>query len=579
VNIGPIDLEENRLRRRSRGLRKFSPGTLQRERFLLAKEAISVRRSQMKQVPAPTGDSDLVSKMRRYIAQQNEILSQASPDERLGLLFPGSKPIEESLNFVKRNELAYQKAFSKGLVQNPTEFWTKVRQSGGSPQEWIANQSLAFNPTGEVKDQLLSSQKRALNIASNPSPRITSTIAGPRKRPLYRYDTVPNKRIKEALPAIPKSNIVSKSLLGLQRPENLIPFMMERGRRLAGDDIRIDVTNEIQDSRARKSAAVRRATSDQHLEMGTSKIFPGSKERTYKQAIKKTVSSAKEKAAQGVAESSLLPKLDFYVSQGVKEAQAFEKMGAIKRAAPYAAGVIIATDVLSSKDKTGPFWGLAAGGLASILLRRAPTIHRLYGGLIGYGVGRFVSSALSRQHDPPIEGFGELGESSIGRKQLTDFGSGWQGLRKTVEVVRKALPKTIKQVIKEAPAAPEKHFVERWYEIYQEAQKRGEAQKAIIKQQQEQGIYEKLLPSPPKIPFTPKGIQRKVHRTQEFSEKEVGEALSLYAKEKGIQGFTNLWEIRSSVKALPIKNVNVPVNLPESLAGIGSLKTIDGSRW
>ncbi len=160
-------------------------------------------------------------------------------------------------------------------------------------------------------------------------------------------------------------------------------------------------------------------------------------------AARKTVEKVIAKKAQGVTEYALPPVLEDYVSKGVRKAEAASKLGSLAKIAPYGAGVAIAADVLSSRDKTGPFWGGVTAGAAFLLTGKMSRTNRLLSAGAGYAGGRLIGGTLSDLHNGPIEGFDETGEASVGRKQLTSFGSGWQGIKKAVSNVKQTYLKLV----------------------------------------------------------------------------------------------------------------------------------------
>lgn len=157
---------------------------------------------------------------------------------------------------------------------------------------------------------------------------------------------------------------------------------------------------------------------------------------------RRTIEQTVAKKTQKVAEFKLPPVLEDYVSQGVKDAQRASQMGPLRRVAPYAAGVLIGADVLSSRDKTGPTWGLAGGGIAAGLawvLTRGKVARgtTLLAGAAGYGAGRLAGGAMAASHSGSLEGFGERGFAPAMRQSHSAFGSGWQGLAASAKAILK----------------------------------------------------------------------------------------------------------------------------------------------
>jgi len=142
-------------------------------------------------------------------------------------------------------------------------------------------------------------------------------------------------------------------------------------------------------------------------------------------AAKKLLTEVADKSTLGKAEMKLPAALDDHVSSAVKSVKGKFRLGALAKVAPYAAGALIGADILASREKAGPFWGAAASAGAYFLTRNMQGWGRL-GVIAGsYAVGRMIGGSLSKQHSGPLPGLGESGEASVMRKQMTDFGSGY----------------------------------------------------------------------------------------------------------------------------------------------------------
>jgi hypothetical protein len=577
----PID-ETRNLQRRSRELRRFAPGTRQEQKFSFIKDAINAHRISQQQeitssydvIKSGLGDKSLVTRMREYISKQNLILSKMSSEEKLKVLFPG---YEKPIPFYEKKGILYKEAFDKGLVKGPSEFWTKVKESGFTPEQWIVNQSPAYSTPFKKPDHLLLSN------------RLSNRLSVSKRRPIYKFTTSPAPKIYNAPNVLHiKAQKIEDSL---KSSLNLVDLMQERGQNLLSNKLNLMMTYEIQQSRTRRSSVGRRSVLNAHQTIGNAQVISTVKEKQSKKAVRKTVEKASASKTQGAATFILPPKLEDYTSQGVNQAQQFEKLGAMRKFAPYAAGIVIGIDVLSSRDKTGPFWGGITGAAAWLLTKgRISRSNRLLSAVAGYGIGRIggsvIGGALEGSHNGNIEGFAEKGESSVGRKQLTQFGSGYKGISKTVNLLGKTINKLKKLGGFKTSVADTSivstvggETIDKWHKIYIAAQARGEVQKAVIKSQQERGVFEKLLPTIKKDPFTYRGIQSKIHKTQEFAAGEVNKALQSYAQERGIKNVPNLWATRASVKIRPIKAINTPAASAVSLSvgespNIGGLSTV-----
>lgn len=265
--------------------------------------------------------------------------------------------------------------------------------------------------------------------------------------------------------------------------DTFIDLTQEEGRRRL-TELELEVAKAVDDGDAaeklaRRVAQYRQAQPKKQVSRkGHGPGVPTS--RTGKTAARKTVEEAVAKEAQGVAEFKLLPVLEDYVSQGIKDAERANQMGPLRRVAPYAVGALVGADVLASRDKTGPFWGGVVAGAAWLLTRgKVSRNTRLLAAAGGYGAGRLAGGALSASHSGQIEGFeeqfgfnpamrdahsdfgsgwhgigkrtlrvlrgflipgmGEAGESSIGRKQLTDFGSAWNRASQVIKTAAEKL--------------------------------------------------------------------------------------------------------------------------------------------
>ena len=115
------------------------------------------------------------------------------------------------------------------------------------------------------------------------------------------------------------------------------------------------------------------------------------------------------------------------VNPAVRKAELIKALPFLHRAAPYAAALAIGADVLSSRDKTGPFWGGAAAGLSIVLTRKMATLPRVGIAAGAYVLGRIIGGSIHGNHNPDIEGMGQ-GYQSVTRHTLSQFGSGWKGL-------------------------------------------------------------------------------------------------------------------------------------------------------
>lgn len=145
------------------------------------------------------------------------------------------------------------------------------------------------------------------------------------------------------------------------------------------------------------------------------------------QSARKTLQTITDKPP-GIVENVKPSSLDDYADQALKNVKQVEKLSFLRRATPYAIGIGIGADVLASRDKQGPFWGLAGAGagytLGKFLTRNKSGLSRFAGLAAGYGIARMIGSSLSISHNGPLPGFGHGGEAPVSRQQLTDFGSG-----------------------------------------------------------------------------------------------------------------------------------------------------------
>ena len=313
-----------------------------------------------------------------------------------------------------------------------------------------------------------------------------------------------------------------------------------------------------------------------------------------KKAATKTVQTASEKKALKVTEYQLPAGLDEYVSKSARPPLTKLNKFALAKVAPYAAAVVIGADVLSSRDKTGPTYGLAGGAAGAALAHKflRGGGGAVLGGIAGYLAGRVFGSALSAAHTPQIEGFSESGEGSIGRKQLSDFGSGWVG--KTAASITRAAgkqkdkmvtaahtlaarvkrrpllsegsdvkstlrisglpvgtPKTIspfglRQTIpQKLPGMGQGEHLDRLVERYSNEflaedspiKLSGVYQEFQQNQLRDRGMWEQYLPTIERAPLQVAGkeVTKKMNQSMAFGRSDVNEAILAYAKEKGMK--------------------------------------------
>lgn len=136
---------------------------------------------------------------------------------------------------------------------------------------------------------------------------------------------------------------------------------------------------------------------------------------------------------------------DYIKSPSQKGVGALSSMGALRKAAPYALGLLAGADVLASREKSAPMLGLAGAGIGAFITKGSPGLARLAGIAGGYVIGRAIGSSIAKQHEGPIEGFQEYGKAATLRKMLTDFGSGWDPLAKIIREAR--LGRGVKEVM------------------------------------------------------------------------------------------------------------------------------------
>jgi hypothetical protein len=208
------------------------------------------------------------------------------------------------------------------------------------------------------------------------------------------------------------------------------------------EDLELRVATDVGDEKIISKIERKRRAKLFH-QAGNQAAVDSPRSATHKRGARRVVDQAKAKGALGVNEFPLPPVLEKYVKGGVRELETARKMSYFRRAVPYGAAILAGADVLASRDKTGPFWGLvgatAAAALGVVMRKKVSRDMRLLSTIGAYIGGRTIGSALSSSrdvsHQPEISGFDEYGEAAIGRKQLTEFGSGWAGLKKAFGAV------------------------------------------------------------------------------------------------------------------------------------------------
>lgn len=172
---------------------------------------------------------------------------------------------------------------------------------------------------------------------------------------------------------------------------------------------------------------------------GLLKFKASLKERQAKEAVEH-VSATK---SVGIHEKARPAGLDDVVSEAVHDVGKVEKAFSLSRVAPYAVGITMGVDLLASREKTGPFWGLVAAGATAlgtssiVMTKKMATLPRVAAIGAAYAITRMIAGSLSKEG--PLPGFEEQGEASIMRKQLTAFGSKFDGLRSIVRTLGKDL--------------------------------------------------------------------------------------------------------------------------------------------
>jgi hypothetical protein len=325
------------------------------------------------------------------------------------------------------------------------------------------------------------------------------------------------------------------------------------------------VVKAIQTDRSAREAAVRRAVTREQQTTGNRIAVDHPKKRKIKQAAKKSIDAARVKDAQKAAEFALPAKLEDYVSQGVKQFREHHNLSMLRRAAPYAIGIAVGADVLASRDKTGPFWGGAAAGLAWLLTRgRAPRNTRLLISAGGYAAGRVLGGALATAHSGQLDGFPEHGFAVAQRRTHTDFGSGWRGIFNAPKAIKRTFEGMLSSIWRKGPISgfdnirpnktlkkwehkPEGEFsgprLDWFNKISESYAKKGIPQAAQVAAQKEAGTFYKNLPVVRHESYSYRGMERSyAHPTMEFSAEEVSTALVKYAKEKGIKNVPNYWK-------------------------------------
>ncbi len=287
------------------------------------------------------------------------------------------------------------------------------------------------------------------------------------------------------------------------------------------------------------------------------------KNTTAGKQARNVVDKAVATKTQKAVEFDLPAGLEEYVSKSVRKAGVGNRLKSVAKVAPYAAGLLIGADVLASRDKTGPTWGLAVGGtvggLAFFLSRgRISPGKSIFAGAAGYGIGRLGGSAYSARsasletaHDGTVSGFPEAGEGPIGRKQLTEFGSGWQGMKKVARSIGKifrrgnpltktrGIPKTVATQSPSSIPGSVGEIESKWQGIIAEANLRGAKQVEEMARKRAAGI-ELRLPTVKQDPYTHPGLQKKLNPTMDLKPVDISRYLDSYAKEKGIPS-SNHW--------------------------------------
>jgi hypothetical protein len=297
----------------------------------------------------------------------------------------------------------------------------------------------------------------------------------------------------------------------------------------------------------------------------------GPPKRVEKVAAQKVVTKTIAKEVQNVKELVRPATISDQVSSGVKALRKFGNAGILKAILPVAVGGAVIADVLGSREKTGPFWGAITGALSYVAARAKFSGLTAAGiAVAGYIGGRTVANTLEGQHDG--QGFQEIGEAAISRKQLTDFGSGYKGLKKTLEVLGSTISETAGKIGSMATqaksialanttsATPKLDIVSKWNQILSENMKKGLIQEEIKEKQIASGIFESLLPTIKKDPlkYAGKTVTRKGNQLMEFKRDDISRAIEEYAKEKG----------------LPLPKIRETNTTPASISQVKRIETV-----
>jgi tRNA A-37 threonylcarbamoyl transferase component Bud32 len=320
------------------------------------------------------------------------------------------------------------------------------------------------------------------------------------------------------------------------------------------------------------------------------------KQRIKARATKGDIDAAGAAKALGAVENISPPGLDDYVSEAVERTRQWAKLPTITRAAPYVAATVIGADVLASRDKVGPFWGFAGAGATYFMTSRMKTLPRVAAVGGAYALGRMIAGSLSKAHQGSLPGFEEQGEASIMRKQLTEFGSGFRGMKTLMGAKSPAIERILGGNLRRVTSLGDEIFeaeesvgifsrlfqrifsrnrrVKRIYrdknirladpevtnwahkpegefsgpqldmfnKMSEPYTKAGILQAAEVQAQKEAGTFYENLPVVRHESYSYKGLERSyAHPTMEFPAEEVREALATYAREKGIESPQIFW--------------------------------------
>ncbi len=321
----------------------------------------------------------------------------------------------------------------------------------------------------------------------------------------------------------------------------------------------------IQRDRDLRAASTRSAAANEHQNIGNRVATTHPKKRRLKQAARKTLEKLTTKEAQKVAEFQLPAGLQDYVSGGIKQFNEYHNLSTLRKAAPYAIGIAAGADILASRDKTGPFWGGVAAGLAWLLTRgKVSKNTRLLASGGAYAAGRILGGALATAHSGQLEGFPERGFAVAERRVHTDFGSGWRGILGAPKAIKNVFKRILSRTLGKKPIPsfknvrpnptlqnwthnPEGEFsgpwIDRFHKIGEPYIESGIKQSEIVSQQKKAGTFYDLLPVVRHDSYSIKvgEVSSKARPTMQLTTDEVSNALTDYARERGIKNVPNFW--------------------------------------